>query len=171
MAIPHSNAMRGPMCSCASPWPAPWLTHGLPQPLPGWRCCCAGAEGKTYLVQDVKTNVKWAIKLIKLPLPTRFVQAIFRHAGPRGGGASSASAAAAAAAAVVLSRARRVACMHACMHVLRHVPLHVHAHTDANPEVVVVCAHREIKLQSELGAGHRNIITPEEVRDAYAALF
>jgi serine/threonine-protein kinase SRK2 len=43
--------------------------------------------------------VRWAIKLVKLPLPTRFVQAIFR----------------------------------------------------------------EIKLQSELGEGHINIITPEEV--------
>ncbi len=40
----------------------------------------AGAEGNTYLVQDVATNQNWAIKLIKLPLPTRFVQAIFRHA-------------------------------------------------------------------------------------------
>ncbi|GAX77681.1 hypothetical protein CEUSTIGMA_g5124.t1 [Chlamydomonas eustigma] len=59
----------------------------------------SGAEGNTYLVQDCNTNQNWAIKLIKLPLPTRFVQAIFR----------------------------------------------------------------EIKLQSELGEGHNNIITPEEV--------
>lgn len=59
----------------------------------------SGAEGNTYLVSDVVTDAMWAIKLIKLPLPTRFVQAIFR----------------------------------------------------------------EIKLQSELGEGHHNIITPEEV--------
>lgn len=59
----------------------------------------SGAEGNTYLVQEINTELKWAIKLIKLPLPTRFVQAIFR----------------------------------------------------------------EIKLQSELGEGHKNIITPEEV--------
>ncbi|KAG1658445.1 hypothetical protein FOA52_005609, partial [Chlamydomonas sp. UWO 241] len=59
----------------------------------------SGAEGNTWLVEDVKDDKLWAIKLIKLPLPTRFVQAIFR----------------------------------------------------------------EIKLQSELGEGHTNIITPEEV--------
>lgn len=40
--------------------------------------CCAGAEGNTYLVQDVNLDQQLAIKLIKLPLPTRFVQAIFR---------------------------------------------------------------------------------------------
>jgi hypothetical protein len=38
----------------------------------------SGAEGNTWLVQDVQTNQLWAIKLIKLPLPARFVQAIFR---------------------------------------------------------------------------------------------
>uniref|UniRef100_A0A7S0WUB7 Protein kinase domain-containing protein n=1 Tax=Chlamydomonas leiostraca TaxID=1034604 RepID=A0A7S0WUB7_9CHLO len=59
----------------------------------------SGAEGNTWLVQDVKTSIEWAVKLIRLPLPSRFVQAIFR----------------------------------------------------------------EIKLQSELGEGHHNIITPEEV--------
>ena len=37
-----------------------------------------GAEGNTYLVQDAVNGANWAIKLIKLPLPTRFVQAIFR---------------------------------------------------------------------------------------------
>jgi hypothetical protein len=42
-------------------------------------CCArAGAEGNTWLVQDVQTNRPWAIKLIQLPLPTRLVQAIFR---------------------------------------------------------------------------------------------
>jgi hypothetical protein len=41
-------------------------------------CLCAGAEGNTWLVQDVHTNKPWAIKLIQLPLPTRLVQAIFR---------------------------------------------------------------------------------------------
>lgn len=40
--------------------------------------CCTGAEGNTYLVQDVNKDQQLAIKLIKLPLPTRFVQAIFR---------------------------------------------------------------------------------------------
>lgn len=59
-----------------------------------------GAEGITYLVTDVKNdNKKWAMKLIKLPLPIRLVQSIFR----------------------------------------------------------------EIKLQSELGEGHFNIVAPEEV--------
>lgn len=59
----------------------------------------SGAEGNTFLVSDAETQKLWAIKLIKLPLPTRFIQAIFR----------------------------------------------------------------EIKLQSELGEGHFNIVTPEEV--------
>lgn len=60
----------------------------------------AGAEGTTYLVKDSKNGGKeWAVKLIKLPLPTRYVHAIFR----------------------------------------------------------------EIKLQSEMGEGHHNIVTPEEV--------
>ena len=40
----------------------------------------SGAEGVTYLVEDANNGSKWAIKLIKLPLPTRFVQAIFRCA-------------------------------------------------------------------------------------------
>lgn len=40
----------------------------------------SGAEGVTYLVEDANNGSKWAIKLIKLPLPTRFVQAIFRSA-------------------------------------------------------------------------------------------
>lgn len=59
----------------------------------------SGAEGDTWQVSDVITKQMMAIKLIKLPLPMKFVQAIFR----------------------------------------------------------------EIKLQSELGEGHVNIITPEEV--------
>eukprot|EP00195_Chlamydomonas_chlamydogama_P017435 CAMPEP_0202915134 /NCGR_PEP_ID=MMETSP1392-20130828/64899_1 /ASSEMBLY_ACC=CAM_ASM_000868 /TAXON_ID=225041 /ORGANISM="Chlamydomonas chlamydogama, Strain SAG 11-48b" /LENGTH=443 /DNA_ID=CAMNT_0049607039 /DNA_START=317 /DNA_END=1648 /DNA_ORIENTATION=- len=59
----------------------------------------SGAEGNTWLVKDETNGQSWAIKLIKLPLPARFVQAIFR----------------------------------------------------------------EIKLQSELGEGHNNIVTPEEV--------
>jgi len=60
-----------------------------------------GAEGITYQVTDIKREdqKKWAMKLIKLPLPIRLVQSIFR----------------------------------------------------------------EIKLQSDLGEGHFNIVAPEEV--------
>ncbi|KAF5841225.1 kinase-like domain-containing protein [Dunaliella salina] len=58
-----------------------------------------GAEGNAWLVRDVNADKLWALKLLKLPLPARFVQSVFR----------------------------------------------------------------EIRLQSELGEGHHNIITPEEV--------
>ncbi|KAJ9514865.1 kinase-like domain-containing protein [Haematococcus lacustris] len=75
------------------------IVEGLSQAYKVNKLLGSGAEGNTWLVQDVNTNQYWAIKLIKLPLPARFVQAIFR----------------------------------------------------------------EIKLQSELGEGHQNIITPEEV--------
>lgn len=75
------------------------IIEGLSQAYKVMKLLGSGAEGNTWLVEDVNTNKPWAIKLIQLPLPTRFVQAIFR----------------------------------------------------------------EIKLQSELGEGHQNIIAPEEV--------
>ncbi|GIL76389.1 hypothetical protein Vretifemale_5984 [Volvox reticuliferus] len=59
----------------------------------------SGCEGKTWLTQDLSTGALWAVKMVKLPLHTKMVQAIFR----------------------------------------------------------------EIRIQSELGEGHINIITPQEV--------
>ncbi len=54
-----------------------WLTHTAAAHAAA-ALAPAGAEGNTWLVQDVQTNKPLAIKLIQLPLPTRFVQAIFR---------------------------------------------------------------------------------------------
>jgi len=38
----------------------------------------AGAEGNAYLVRDINSNKNWALKLLKLPLPARFVTSVFR---------------------------------------------------------------------------------------------
>ncbi|PNH04322.1 hypothetical protein TSOC_009512 [Tetrabaena socialis] len=59
----------------------------------------SGCEGKTWLTQDLSTGALWAVKMVKLPLHTKMVQAIFR----------------------------------------------------------------EIRIQSELGEGHINIITPQHL--------
>ena len=72
------------------PWPSPVPTllqrgkqgtvlyKALIGMLAGIAVFVPGAEGNTWQVQDVTTGLHWAIKLIKLPLPTKFVQAIFR---------------------------------------------------------------------------------------------
>lgn len=40
--------------------------------------CFTGAEGNAYLVKDIKTDKLWALKLLKLPLPARFVTSVMR---------------------------------------------------------------------------------------------
>jgi len=42
-----------------------------------------GAEGNAWLVRDINTHKYWALKLLKLPLPARFVQSVFRCAPGR----------------------------------------------------------------------------------------
>lgn len=39
----------------------------------------SGCEGKTWLCQDINTGHLWACKMVKLPLHTKMVQAIFRE--------------------------------------------------------------------------------------------
>ncbi len=38
-----------------------------------------GCEGKTWLTQDLSTGALWAVKMVRLPLHTKMVQAIFRE--------------------------------------------------------------------------------------------
>ncbi len=43
------------------------------------RPCPPGCEGKTWLTQDLSTGALWAVKMVRLPLHTKMVQAIFRE--------------------------------------------------------------------------------------------
>eukprot|EP00798_Chlamydomonas_sp_ICE-L_P026073 gene26073-11776_t len=73
-ATPHSSARPQPGdCTDRS------VIEGLEGAYKVSKILGSGAEGNTWQVQDVVSGEHLAIKLIKLPLPMKFVQAIFRE--------------------------------------------------------------------------------------------